>query len=59
MPIGRLQCIDEAQRDILTRFLQIVRESVINILTGARSWHDRLAAHALPELETRARKLAK
>lgn len=59
MPIGRFQCIDEAQRDIFTRFLQIVRESVINILTGARSWHDRLAAHALPELETRARKLAK
>ena len=59
MLIDRLQCIDEAQCDTLTSFLQIVGERVINILTGARSWYDRLAAHALPKLETRARKLAK
>jgi len=51
--------INEAQRDILTSFLQVVGQRIINILTGARSWHDSLAAHALPELETRARKLAK
>lgn len=59
MPIGRHQCINEVPRDILTSFLQIGGERVINILTGARSWYDRLAAHALPELETRARKRAK
>ena len=59
MQKSRFHRIDEPKRNIVTSFRQIEGQRVVNILTGACTWYDKLATHAFRAPATRSRKPAK